>query len=435
MSNALAIGAVTAVIKDVLENTFAAQNVVPSVNVTTLPPDRVVPANPANNADDNQLNLFFYQITPNAAWRNASYPSRDAGGDRLTNPPLALNLHYFVTAYGQKPFHAEIILGYAMLALHEASVLTREQIKKSLANAVPLALSNCRLVDQVEQIKVTQEILIPEEISKLWSAITAHYRPTAAYQVSVVLMESEQSTKGALPVRSVGPYSIPSGPPLIEAVQSAAGSRSPIVPGSTLHILGQNLKAEQVQVRVDGALLNPQPGLDDITDQRIVYQLPALLPAGVFAGMKPLRVEHMLDLSQPPVPHESNASNVQTFMLRPQIGVDKENVVNSNANGLDFRAGTLKLDFAPEVGRKQNVVVLLNEFNPPADRPARGYSFTAPPENGIVAANQTSTATIHVPFQKVVAGFYLVRVRVDDSESVLQVNASGLYAQPQVDLT
>lgn len=435
MSNALAIGAVTAVIKGVLENTLAAQNVVPAVNVTTLPPDRVVPANPANNADDDQLNLFLYQITPNAAWRNAAFPARDSKGDRLANPPLALDLHYFVTAYGQKPFHAEIILGYAMLALHEASVLTREQIRKSLATAEPADLAKCRLAEQIEQIKVTQEILIPEEISKLWSAITAHYRPTAAYQVSVVLMESEQSTKAALPVRSVGPYGVPSGSPFIEAVQSAAGPRVPILPGSVLHILGQNLEAERVQVRVGDDLLAPQPGLDDIAEQRIVYGLPAVLPPGVFAGIKPLRVEHLLDLSQPPVPHQGNVSNVQPFMLRPQITVDKENLVNSNVNGVDFRAGDLKIDFVPEVGRRQSVAVLLNAFDPPPGGSARGYSFPAPPDNGITDPNQASTATVRIPFKNVQAGEYLVRVRVDGAESVLLPDASGRYAQPRIDLT
>ena len=435
MSNALAIGAVTAVMKGVLENTFAALNIVPGVNVTTLPPDRVVPANAASNTDDDQLNLFLHQVTPNAAWRNAAFPSRDSKGDRLTNPSLALDLHYFVTAYGQKPFHAEIILGHAMLALHEASVLTREQIKKSLSATMPADLSKCRLAEQIEQIKVTPEILNSEEISKLWSATTAHYRPTAAYQVSVVLIESDQSTTGALPVRSVGAYGVPSGSPLIEAVQSASGPRAAILPGSTLHILGQNLKADGVRVRIDGLLLDPQPGLDDIASQRIVYQLPAVLPAGVFAGIKSLQVEHVLNLSQPPSPHEGNSSNVQPFMLRPQISVVAENVVDSNVNGIDLRAGNIKIDFAPAVGRAQKVVVVLNEFNAPASRPARGYSFNAPPENGIVAGSQTSTTTVSVPFTKVVAGFYLVRVRVDGAESLLQSDASGLYAQPQIDLT
>ena len=37
-------------------------------------------------------------------------------------------------------------------------------------------------------------------MSRLWTAIQAHYRPTAAYVVSVVLIEARQPTRQALPV-------------------------------------------------------------------------------------------------------------------------------------------------------------------------------------------------------------------------------------------
>ena len=60
------------------------------VKVTSKPPDTI-------NAGPNeaaQLNLYLYQVTPNQGWRNAAQPSRDANGARLTNPPLALDLHY-----------------------------------------------------------------------------------------------------------------------------------------------------------------------------------------------------------------------------------------------------------------------------------------------------------------------------------------------------
>lgn len=46
----------------------------------------------------NQVNLFLYQVTPNPGWRNTGLPSLDSRGDgRLSNPPLALDLHYLLT--------------------------------------------------------------------------------------------------------------------------------------------------------------------------------------------------------------------------------------------------------------------------------------------------------------------------------------------------
>ncbi len=107
MSNALAIGAVTAVLRDLLNNGLVDNNLVAGVGdvtVSVLPPDRV----PIEGTDArSQLNLFLHQVTPNQGWRNAGLPSRDAQGERISNPPLALDLHYLLTAEGPKPGDAE----------------------------------------------------------------------------------------------------------------------------------------------------------------------------------------------------------------------------------------------------------------------------------------------------------------------------------------
>ena len=42
-------------------------------------------------------------------------------------------------------------------------------------------------------------------MSKLWSAIQTHYRPSAAYQVSVVLIDAKKPARNPLPVLSRGP--------------------------------------------------------------------------------------------------------------------------------------------------------------------------------------------------------------------------------------
>ncbi len=43
-----------------------------------------------------------------------------------------------------------------------------------------------------------------DEMSKLWTAIQSHYRPSAAYQVSVVLIEGTRPGRSPLPVLSRG---------------------------------------------------------------------------------------------------------------------------------------------------------------------------------------------------------------------------------------
>src|SRR5215813_1058101 len=126
-------------------------------------------------------------------------PSRSAvTGERLSNAPLALDLHYVLTAYGKADFQAEILLGYAMHLLHERPVLDRAAIRRAL-NPSPLdvsmlppafqALTASDLADQVELIKITPATMSSDDMSKLWAAIQSHYRPSSAYQVSVVLIE------------------------------------------------------------------------------------------------------------------------------------------------------------------------------------------------------------------------------------------------------
>src|SRR2546423_14161932 len=104
MSNALAVAAVSAVLKDLLNNGLIDHDVSTAVGkpvvVSVLPPDRVT----TGAKEAAQLNLFLYQVTPNPGWQNAGFPSRDDQGARLTNPPLALDLHYLLTAYGRNDF-------------------------------------------------------------------------------------------------------------------------------------------------------------------------------------------------------------------------------------------------------------------------------------------------------------------------------------------
>ncbi|HMN20308.1 MAG TPA: DUF4255 domain-containing protein [Ottowia sp.] len=214
MSSPLAIGAVSAVLRNLLDNGLveAGAAIGTTVNVSAVAPDTI---NLDNAEEPPRLNLFLHQVTPNPGWRNVELPSRSAvSGERLTNAPLALDLHYLLTAYARADFQAEILLGYAMHLLHERPVLDRAAIRRAL-NPSPLdvsmlppafqAVAASDLADQVELLKVTPAAMTSDEMSRLWSAIQTHYRPSTAYSVSVVLIEGRKPGVRALPVLSRGP--------------------------------------------------------------------------------------------------------------------------------------------------------------------------------------------------------------------------------------
>ncbi|MBR8837312.1 MAG: DUF4255 domain-containing protein [Stigonema ocellatum SAG 48.90 = DSM 106950] len=205
MSNALSIAAVTGVIKYLLENGLVSDAIATSVGdviVTALPPDRIS----VGTDERAQLNLFLYQVTQNrnVDWVSPEFRHRHsklAGNPGSTNPPLALNLHYLLTAYGPKDFQAEILLGYAMQMLHKSHVITSHTIESALKNASQTSTSNVfsqalarvsvsDLAEEIGQIKISPEFFKMEETSKIWSALQTHYRPSATYEASMVVIKS-----------------------------------------------------------------------------------------------------------------------------------------------------------------------------------------------------------------------------------------------------
>ena len=200
MSNALAIAAVTATLRSLLESIRQLPGL-SDTRVTAQPPDEARIA-----GKPHQLNLFLYQVLPNAAWRNMDIPQRLHPGE-TGMPPLPLNLYYMLTAFGMgdNDVSGHLVLGYAMRILHDHSLLGSQEIAAALpSEALPLVETNSELQNQVERVRITLQPLSVEEIFRLWSGFHTKYRVSVAYEVSVVLIESTQVAKTPLPVLTRG---------------------------------------------------------------------------------------------------------------------------------------------------------------------------------------------------------------------------------------
>lgn len=188
MSSPLSIASVTSVIKSVLENGLVmhgATAVVGELAVTAMPPDRIT-----TGADErSQLNIYLYRITPNTAWRTIPSEATQSNGARAV--PLSLDLHYLLTAYGERDYHAETLLGSAMELLHQMPVLTHETIAPTLASLAERSGSGASVfadvIDSIDRITLSPEFLSMEDLTKLWSALQARFRLSATYQVSVLM--------------------------------------------------------------------------------------------------------------------------------------------------------------------------------------------------------------------------------------------------------
>ncbi|HEY1389287.1 MAG TPA: DUF4255 domain-containing protein [Ktedonobacterales bacterium] len=188
MSSPLSIASVTSVIKSVLENGLVmhgATAVVGELAVTAMPPDRIT-----TGADErSQLNIYLYRITPNTAWRAIPSDTTQTNGARPV--PLSLDLHYLLTAYGERDYHAETLLGSAMELLHQTPVLTHETIAPTLASLAERSGSGASVfadvIDSIDRITLSPEFLSMEDLTKLWSALQARFRLSATYQASVLM--------------------------------------------------------------------------------------------------------------------------------------------------------------------------------------------------------------------------------------------------------
>jgi hypothetical protein len=373
--------------------------------VTALPPDRIA----TGASETATLNLFLYMVTPNPGWRNVELASRAADGGRLTNPPLALDLHYMMSAYGKADLHAEIILGIGLQVLAEKPVLTRplvQQVFKTPLSQPLLLLSTSGLADQEEVVKITPQLLTTEELSKLWTGFQDKYRATAAFLATVVLIRADDPVPAGLPVRKPLLYVTPLPQPFIASVDPAAVTYDP---SATITLLGNELEPGSMVQFQAGLPVAPGPGA---TASRVV----ATLPAGLQAGPNTVRLLRPVAMGEPPVDHVAFESNAGVFMLRPVIK-DKP---MTTVPDITVAAGKITIKVAPDVGKRQIVTLLLD-------------SLAGAPSYSVPAAARTVDLTDTVVFTtSPAAGTYLVRVRVDGAETALASDANGTYNAPTV---
>jgi hypothetical protein len=425
MSSPLAIAAVTAVLKDLLNNGLINHDLstVGSFTVSALPPDRIT----TGTQEPNQLNLFLYQVTPNQGWRNVNLPSRNGTGERLTNPPLALNLHYLLTAYGAQDFNAEILLGYAMQLLHETPVFARQDIRIALGAPSPVDtglvlspfgnLSAIDLAEQIEQIKIAPQFLTTEELSKLWTAMQARYRPTMGYQVSVVLIQSTRSTKAPLPVLQRGKddrgiTTVPSPSPSLTGV-TPPNLQAAVRLGEVLTLDGQSLNGEGIVVRFRSLHLSeptevaPAPSIDvapapgGTAEQLTVHLRDATEDPAALDKWAPGFYAVALAVQRPNLP--AWTTNEVAVALAPVITVASA----SPAPGTFVLTVTCR----PRLRARQRVSLLFGEREIPV--------ATIP-----IPANTASPTELTVTVPDALQGTYVVRLRVDGVDS-LPVLRSG----------
>jgi hypothetical protein len=453
MSNALAIAAVTATLSSLLQNVNQGTGL-SGVSITAKPPDK------ARDGTGNQINLFLYQVLLNAAWRNMDIPQRVRSGETGI-PPLALNLYYMMTSYGDgnDDVLGHRLLGHAMSILYDHPLLGSQEIQAALPGNL-----NSELQNQIERVRITFQPLSVEEIFRLWTGFQTQYRISVAYEVAVVLIESTRPVKTPLPVVTRGPGdtgvtaqgNLTPPFPTIEAVvlphpPSALlpDNLSPIDPDrNDLTLKGHDLlpgpdPTKQAGQQIDNTRtkvrflnprwlkpvdLSPKTG-STLTGNAVTVALPDD-PANWPAGFYTVSLVYS-DANG----DEVRTSNEVSFSLAPSILLDAP-TVTKDANG-NISDVTIMLHCSPAV--QQTV-----------QRIEQGMEFTALQEQRVtflfrdrevpfVFPPAPNPPTVPIAFQDlsfdlgvIPTGEYFVRLRVDGVDSLL---VDRTVTPPQFDLS
>lgn len=389
MSNSLAIAATTLTLHHLLLTQIPALDPeLADLDVTAQPPDQA-----RKGITKSQLNLFLYQTVVNAAWRNQDMPRQLRPGE-TGQPPLALNLHYLLTAYGRGDSDNDAlshrVLGGAMSVLHDHALLGRQEIA--------LALASSELADQFERLRITPLPVGIDEISKLWTVFQSQYRISAAYEVTVVLIDSRTPIRAPLPVLSRGVGAAAGPAPVLREILPPRSQQAARL-GEDIIVLGQQLSGANALLSFSSPRLEAPVRLPPVqggTADTLNVHLPDLVDdSQAYARWAPGGYTCSLVLQ--PAGQPALASTPVAFALAPRITVSPNNAAPGTV--------ALTLTCAPRLVPDQRVLLIFGE------RLIEPAGISTP-------ADIAQPSTLHFSIPDVAKGNYLVRLRVDGVDSI-----------------
>ncbi len=324
---------------------------VPAVPVTIGPPPfSSKDADPRK--EEPRVNLFLYRVTENGYLQNQEIPGRGTPG-AYGHPPLSLNLHYLVTAYGNKEVGgvavppifddttAHFLLGSAMRVLHDVPVVT-EGLTTVRPPSGSMVLHES-LRDEFEQVKLTLEPLTLEDVTKVWTALALRYRLSAAYVINVVQIESRRPRRFPRPVGQPASATLPplpSDPPSPGPMVYVLTIQTPTITEVKVRRAGETAEQPFAYARIGDTLVLRGTSLsgpvtrvgfgDVLVPASFAHgdRVEAVIPEATMPGAGPIPPELQLQpgvrtakviVSDPLVPRSAFTSNAAAFMLVPAV--------------------------------------------------------------------------------------------------------------------
>ncbi len=321
MSTYEVIGGVSESLKRLLEHAIEVPGSVPAPAVP-FPVWIGIPPKDDELDDKPLLNLFLYRITESPFLKNQEIPRPTPQGS-YGHPPLSLSLHYLLTPYGRLAGNgvagtspdevpAHYVLGSAMRVLHDNAVL----VDGSTAGGADVLYPSVK--DAYEKVKLRLEPISLEDVSKVWTALGRPYRLSAAYEVSVVQIESRKPRRhpqlvGKPPPAGPRIRTVAERNPLITDVQGARLPGPYAAIDDTLVVSGEDLAGDSPRVFFGDVEATVTSARNDRLTV-LVPDDPRLQP-----GPQRLNVIRQVGFGTPPVLRVGARSRAAVWMLVPRV--------------------------------------------------------------------------------------------------------------------
>lgn len=373
-------------------------------DVTAMPLDKA-----GNDTSKNKINLFMYQAVPNSSLRNMEMPKQVRSGE-LSQPPLALNLNYLITAYGKNNDDtlSHRLLGRAMRIMHDNPVLGAGDLFPPPSVDMRSYLSLSGLDLQPERVRFTPVSISLDEMSKLWTAFQTQYRISAAYQAAVILIESARPVRSRPPVmtrgkKDKGAEALSGGAPILEEVLPPNSQPSARL-GEILALKGKNLDSQELLVRFSNLRLKDPidiTPLPDISATRMEAHIEDDTAKDPNALDKWIAGFYTVSLVVKRQNLPGWCSNELSFSLAPTITVKPKKAPDGNI--------ALTVTCIPRIKEGQRVVLLFGE----SQIPVQVENISTP-----VVKSESTTIRLSIPNAKKRLDPYPVRLRVDGADSL-----------------
>ena len=356
MSNSLAIAAVSETLRRSIQDALVgcSSDHLDGALVRCLRPSVASGA----GASGLTVHVYLYQITPNAAARNRDLPIRNASGDLVQRPRLALDLSYLLTFHGDEAsFEPQRLLGAVTAHLHAHPLLSIAAIQAMIASAKshPTPLGGSDLDADQEPLRISPISLTLEEISKLWSVLLqVPHALSVAYQVSTVFLDGAPPVAPAPRPSRIGTFGgAPLSAPALLGIEPQV-ARS----GETLRLRANTAGRRPATLSLRGVSTGQTLQIaeeEPVHETWMSLRVPKSLLAGVVSVTLATRDETRADDGErgPTLERESNPVS---FVLLPFI-VDLR---------FDAAASLLVIEVSPAVGPHQRVHAILGELRIPA---------------------------------------------------------------------